>query len=200
MVRARRRTEPAAREAVEYALMEAGALGTGDRDNTVTGYFADVPSRERVRAELFEALRIYELPSSSVRDMSVREIEERDWLEVETELAAGRDWALHHRATVVRHHRSPRSSNRSHRAGDGFRHRHSRDHAPLPRCDSETLFRRSFLDVGTGTGILAIAAAKLSFPKRVSRLAILMKRPSRLRARTPGKWRCGADKLPHRIR
>ena len=76
--------EPAAREAVEYALMEAGALGTEATEttgNTVTGYFAEVPNRERVRAELFEALRIYELPSSSVRDMSVREVEERDWLE-----------------------------------------------------------------------------------------------------------------------
>jgi ribosomal protein L11 methyltransferase len=72
--------EPVAREAVAYALMEAGALGTEATNNTITGYFAEIPGRERVRSELFEALRIYELPSSSVRDMSVREIEERDWL------------------------------------------------------------------------------------------------------------------------
>src|SRR5690242_20679248 len=79
--------EPQASEAVAYALIEAGAAGTTTddtdlTDNTiqVTGYFEVVPDRERVREELFEALRIYELPSSSVRDMNVREVEQRDWL------------------------------------------------------------------------------------------------------------------------
>jgi len=71
----------AAYEAVEYALMEAGALGTETTDRGVTAYFAETPNREQVRNELFEALRIYELPSSSVRDMSLREVAERDWLE-----------------------------------------------------------------------------------------------------------------------
>src|ERR1043165_3157496 len=78
--------EAPASEAVEYALMEAGASGTetatDDTDGTrITGYFAGVPDRERVREELFEALRIYELPSSSVREMNVHEVEQRDWLE-----------------------------------------------------------------------------------------------------------------------
>jgi ribosomal protein L11 methyltransferase len=74
--------EPQAREAVEYALIEAGASGTEtSTDSTkVTGYFNSVPKREKVREKLFEALRIYELPSSSVRDMNVREVEQRDWL------------------------------------------------------------------------------------------------------------------------
>ena len=73
--------EREAHEAVEYALMEAGSLGTETNDHVVTGYFEDTPNRERIRNELFEALRIYTLPSSSVRDMSVREIAHRDWLE-----------------------------------------------------------------------------------------------------------------------
>ena len=73
--------EPGAREAVEYALMEAGALGTETTDHIVTAYFTETPSGERVRSELSEALRIYDLPSSSVRDMNVREVAERDWLE-----------------------------------------------------------------------------------------------------------------------
>ena len=55
--------DAAAHEAVEYALMEAGALGTETTDRGVTAYFAETPSRERVRTELFEALRIYDLPS-----------------------------------------------------------------------------------------------------------------------------------------
>src|SRR5690348_7736637 len=74
--------EAQAREAVEYALIEAGASGTETTTDSsrVTGYFNHVPDREKVREKLFEALRIYELPSSSVRDMNVREVEQRDWL------------------------------------------------------------------------------------------------------------------------
>ena len=77
--------EAAAREAVEYALMEAGALGTETNDSTgelvqVTGYFEQLPNREAVRAELAEALRVYDLPSSSVREMNVREVADEDWL------------------------------------------------------------------------------------------------------------------------
>lgn len=66
--------EPAAREAVEYALMEAGALGTetddGEQDLLrVTAYFKEMPDRERVRMELAEALRIYNhwVPSRNCR-------------------------------------------------------------------------------------------------------------------------------------
>ena len=56
--------EPSAREAVEYALMEAGALGTETHEPQggllrVTGYFRTGPNREDVRTELIEALRIY---------------------------------------------------------------------------------------------------------------------------------------------
>src|SRR5260370_33967606 len=77
--------ETLAREAVEYALMEAGSLGTETNDAAgkllrVTGYFDNAPERERVRAELATALRIYEVSSSAVRDMKVRRVENRDWL------------------------------------------------------------------------------------------------------------------------
>ena len=79
--------EEAAREAVEYALSEAGALGTessvaADAAGLVSAcaYFDSPPERERVRAHLFEALRIYNLPSSAVREITAREVEARDWL------------------------------------------------------------------------------------------------------------------------
>ena len=71
-----------AAEAVAYALMEAGALGTefNSSADQVTGYFESVPDREHVRAELAAALRIYQLPSSAVRNMSLREVADEDWL------------------------------------------------------------------------------------------------------------------------
>ena len=85
--------EAEAREAAEYALTEAGALGTESSYGAgpdgravegpfvrVTGYFEDAPQVERVRAGLLDALRIYGLASSAVRDMSAREVPERDWL------------------------------------------------------------------------------------------------------------------------
>ena len=156
--------EADAREAVEYALMEAGALGTETVDNTVTGYFAEIPERERVRSELFEALRIYDLPSSSVRDMNVREVADRDWLE---------EWKQNWQPVEVgRFIIAPPWAE----LGDTPDHLVIRiepgmafgtgTHETTRLClDAIQKYSSggSFLDVGTGTGILAIAAAKL-FP------------------------------------
>src|ERR1044072_8716152 len=76
--------EPAAREAVEYALMEAGALGTevlgeGGEFSRLVAYFDRAPEREQLRAALFAALRIYNLPFSSGREMGPREVLDQDW-------------------------------------------------------------------------------------------------------------------------
>ncbi|HEU4834595.1 MAG TPA: 50S ribosomal protein L11 methyltransferase [Pyrinomonadaceae bacterium] len=154
--------EPSAHEAVEYALMEAGALGTETTDRGVTAYFAETPDRERVRNELFEALRIYDLPSSSVRDMNLREVAARDWLE---------EWKQSWQPVEIgRFIIAPPWSNVS--ATD----RHviriepgmafgTGTHETTRLCldaIQKHYSGGSFLDVGTGTGILAIAAAKLS--------------------------------------
>lgn len=165
--------ETTAREAVEYALMEAGALGTETENSDdslihVTGYFETVPDRERVRAELFEAMRIYNLPSSSVRDMNVREVAERDWLE---------EWKQNWRPVEVgrfiiappwseiadTHDRIVIRIEPGMAFGTGT---HETTRLCLNAIQKH-FARGSFLDVGTGTGILAIAAAKLSPDARV---------------------------------
>ncbi|HEY3580509.1 MAG TPA: 50S ribosomal protein L11 methyltransferase [Pyrinomonadaceae bacterium] len=157
--------EAQAREAVEYALIEAGASGTETAtDNTdgtrITGYFEGVPDRERVRSELFEALRIYELPSSSVRDMNVREVEQRDWLE---------EWKKNWQPVEIgRFIIAPPWSNvealHGHcviriEPGMAFG---TGTHETTRLCLAaiqKYYEGGSFLDVGTGTGILAIAVA-----------------------------------------
>jgi ribosomal protein L11 methyltransferase len=159
-----------AREAVEYALMEAGALGTETNDSDdlllrVTGYFDRLPDRENIRYEIFEALRIYDLPTSSVRDMNVREVAQRDWLE---------EWKQNWQPVEIgRFIIAPPWSN----LGDV----HDRliiriepgmafgtgTHETTRLClqaIEKHFTGGSFLDVGTGTGILAIAANKL-FPQ-----------------------------------
>lgn len=157
-------------EAVEYALMESGALGTETgltRDDTVrvSAYFDQVPDRERVRTELAEALRIYQLPSSSVREMSVREVEDHDWLgewkkswqpvEVGERFIIAPPWSEipdGHNRIVIRIEPGMAFGTGTHET------------TRLCLVAIEKYFAGgSFLDVGTGTGILAIAAAKL-FP------------------------------------
>ena len=166
--------EAGAREAVEYALMEAGALGTETENSDdslihVTGYFETVPQRERVRDELFEALRIYNLPTSSVRDMSVREVVERDWLE---------EWKQNWQPVEIgRFVIAPPWSNLANthdriviRIEPGMAFgtgTHETTRLCLQAIEKHFAGRGSFLDVGTGTGILAIAAAKLSPQARI---------------------------------
>jgi ribosomal protein L11 methyltransferase len=160
--------EPQASEAVEYALIEAGASGTEagedfSKATRITGYFDHVPDRERIREELFEALRIYELPSSSVRDLNVREVEQRDWLE---------EWKKNWQPVEVgRFVIAPPWSNLANtrdrlviriEPGMAFG---TGTHETTRLCLAamEKYFEGgSFLDVGTGTGILAIAAAMLA--------------------------------------
>jgi ribosomal protein L11 methyltransferase len=159
--------EPSAREAVEYALMEAGALGTVTNEvpdglMRITGYFEAIPDREQVRAELLDALRIYNLRSSSVREMSVEQIDNRDWLE---------EWKKNWQPVIAgRFIIAPPWSDLSQvngpmiiRIEPGMAFgtgTHETTRLCLAAIEKHFL-GGSFLDVGTGTGILAMAAAKL---------------------------------------
>lgn len=161
--------EAAAREAVEYALMEAGALGTETNDAEdqlvrVTAYFDQPPKREAVRTELADALRVYDLPSSSIREMSIREVANEDWLgewkkswqpvEVGERFIIAPPWTEipdQRSRVVIRIEPGMAFGTGTHET------------TRLCLTAIEKYFTGgSFLDVGTGTGILAIAAAKLS--------------------------------------
>jgi ribosomal protein L11 methyltransferase len=149
--------------------MEAGALGTETNDTAggdlrITGYFSVVPDRELVRTHLLDALRIYSLPTASVRDMNVREVQNRDWLaewkETWQPVCVGRfviapPWAKIDDLPdqlIIRIEPGMAFGTGTHET------------TKLCLAAIEKYFAGgSFLDVGTGTGVLAIAAAKL-FP------------------------------------
>ena len=178
--------DSAAREAVEYGLMEAGALGTetndvrqtsvcrssgesNDKVNSVgqlmlrvTAYFDHTPNRESVRLELANALRVYDLPSSSVREMSIREVADEDWLgewkknwqPVKTgRFIVAPPWSEIPEASdqvIIRIEPGMAFGTGTHET------------TRLCLTAIEKYFDGgTLLDVGTGTGILAIAAARL---------------------------------------
>jgi ribosomal protein L11 methyltransferase len=160
----------AAREAVEYALMEAGALGTEEREDPaagngsvcVAGYFEAEPGVEEVRAAILDALNIYGLESPSVRGLSLRVVEGRDWLaewkkgwrpvEVGRVVVAPPWFEVGDEPGRVVVHIEPGMA-----FGTG-----THETTRLCLAAIQKHFRGgSFLDVGTGTGVLAIAAAKL---------------------------------------
>ncbi|HLL16253.1 MAG TPA: 50S ribosomal protein L11 methyltransferase [Pyrinomonadaceae bacterium] len=168
--------ESAAREAVEYALMEAGALGTetatiGETADVVrvAGYFDRRPEREAVRARVLDALRIYALPPASVREIEAREVEARDWLgewkkswrpvEVGARFVVAPPWGeVEDRPGRICIRIEPGMA-----FGTG-----THETTRLCLVALEKYFTgASLLDVGTGTGILAIAAAKLHAGARV---------------------------------
>jgi ribosomal protein L11 methyltransferase len=158
-----------AHEAVEYALMEAGALGTEtnevpDQLVQVTGYFDHAPNRELVRSQMADALSLYDQPSSSVTEMNIREVPDEDWLgewkknwqPVKTgRFIVAPPWSEIPDASdqvVIRIEPGMAFGTGTHET------------TRLCLAAIEKYFAgASFLDVGTGTGILAIAAAKV-FP------------------------------------
>jgi ribosomal protein L11 methyltransferase len=154
--------------------MEAGAQGTetnesGSTHVTVSGYFDAVPEIERVRSALLDALRIYNLGSASLINLIIREVPDHDWLaewkkdwqpvEVGNFIIAP-PWIESEPGAIATGSSIDRIVIRI-EPGMAFG---TGTHETTRLCLKaiERHFRGgSFLDVGTGTGILAIAAAKM---------------------------------------
>jgi len=163
---------PDAVEAVEHLLNEFDAVGIeidqlrkkADDDVTVVGYFSEPISEADVKESLDHTLAAFDIDDSNVRSINSREVENADWLS---------EWKKHWRPTrsgrfVV----APSWFDVEDEAssvviriepnmafGTGT---HETTKLCLRAIDEYYDGEMSFLDVGTGTGILAIAAAKLS--------------------------------------
>lgn len=162
--------EPAATDAVEFALDEMGAVGTAidhlrrTSSDTVAieGYFNELPDLAELNAALANAVRIYELDETALIGIETATVKQTDWLA---------EWKKHWRPTelggfiiappwetvdggekqVIRI--EPNMA-----FGTGT---HETTQLCLVSLEENYRPGRTFLDVGTGTGILSIAAAKL---------------------------------------
>lgn len=163
--------DAAASEAVEFALNELDCAGTeidnlrknADAPVTVVGYFNEAPDAEIVRRQVNEALRIYGFAPDAIQNIEAREVENTDWLS---------EWKKHWRPTETARFiiaptweklQNPKKIviyiEPSMAFGTGT---HETTRLCLKAIEENFSGEMSFLDVGTGTGILAIAAAKLN--------------------------------------
>lgn len=161
---------PEAAEAVEFALNSVNALGTAisfRRVNQtealiVTGYFNEFPDDQILQDELHYALRSYDFDEEAIHSVKRQAIENTDWLA---------EWKKHWKPTTIgRFVVAPPweevddpskiviriEPNMAFGTGT-----HETTQLCLAEIDRQLQAGESFLDVGTGTGILAIAAAKL---------------------------------------
>ena len=173
-------TTSQSREAIEYGLMEADALGTettsaGDDCLNVRGYFETAPDIDSVRGALIQSLRIHGRFTSSTLNLKTSEIVDRDWLAEWKKswqpVKVGRFIITPPWIESVSFAAADRSAaapvivriNPGMAFGTGT-------HETTRLCLKaiEKYFQgESFLDVGTGTGILAIAAAKMFSDARI---------------------------------
>jgi ribosomal protein L11 methyltransferase len=169
-------------EAVEFAFTSLDALGTAINQLrkanaetvTVTGYFNELPDDKILHDELQHALQIYNFDDSALRSVTYGEIENTDWLA---------EWKKHWQPTIVgRFVIAPPWSDvvETERIviriepnmafGTGT---HETTQLCLKAIGDIYDADQTFLDVGTGTGILAIAAAKLQVKSKKLRGKIL---------------------------
>ncbi|MDQ3181173.1 MAG: 50S ribosomal protein L11 methyltransferase [Acidobacteriota bacterium] len=167
-------------EAVEFALNELDSLGT-EINNLgkvqteticVIGYFNEKPIEETLHKHIYESLRIYGCSSDVIKKTEWRKVENKDWLvewkkhwkPTETEkFIVAPIWAKVENTDKIVIRIEPSMA-----FGTGT---HETTRLCLKGIEEYYRGEMSFFDVGTGTGILAIAAAKLKsrFKSRGSR-------------------------------
>lgn len=161
---------PKAADAVEFAFDLLNCLGTetdhlrkhATDDIRIVGYFNELPDNETLKAQLENALSAYDLTLDSIRSSNNSEVENRDWLA---------EWKKHWKPTVVGRfvvappwetvdepERIVINIEPNMAFGTG-----THETTRLCLAEIERLYSAgdSVLDVGTGTGLLAIAAAKI---------------------------------------
>jgi ribosomal protein L11 methyltransferase len=162
--------EPDAVEALEFAFNSLDACGTEidymlkPADAVcVVGYFDGLPDDEILEDELHYALRAYGLDENAILSVERRVIENTDWLaewkKHWTPTTIGRfviapPWENVHEPDKIVIRIEPNMA-----FGTGT---HETTQLCLRAIDKNYVPGDSFLDVGTGTGILAIAAASLA--------------------------------------
>jgi len=163
-------TEPDAEEAVEFALNELESLGNeinhlgkkSTENLIVIGYFNEQIDDEILREKLAESLKIFGFSASSVKNFAWREIENQDWLA---------EWKKHWKPTetdkfiIAPTWEKVENTDKiviriepSMAFGTGT---HETTKLCLKAIEETYDGAMSFLDVGTGTGILAVGAAKI---------------------------------------
>lgn len=161
---------PAAAEAIEFALNSVDAQGTSinfvrkgsTEDIIVVGYFESLPDEDRVIDELHFGLRSYGFSGNSITKITRNSVENADWLA---------EWKKHWKPTVIGGFviAPPWESvdddekiviriEPNMAFGTGT---HETTKLCVAEIERVLKDRGTVLDVGTGTGILAIAAAKL---------------------------------------
>ena len=170
-----------ASEAVEFALNELDALGTEinnlgkDKPKEILciiGYFNEKKNDENLRKQLNEALRIYNFSSDAIKKIEWREVENTDWLAewkkhwkpTETEkFIIAPTWEKVENTEKIVIYIEPNMA-----FGTGT---HETTKLCLRAIGEYFQSEMSFLDVGTGTGILAIAADKSNVQSLKSKVA-----------------------------
>lgn len=169
-------------EAIEFALNELDALGT-EIDNLgknpppetleIVGYFNEKPDADFVKDQLNEALRIYGFDENAIENYEWQEVENRDWLAEwkkgwkPTETAKfiiAPMWEIIESDEKIVIRIEPSMA-----FGTGT---HETTRLCLQAIE-ENYKGESFLDVGTGTGILAMAAAKIQGKSKEAKSKIL---------------------------
>lgn len=168
---------PESSEAIEYAFNSLDALGTeinhlrkkNSETVTVIGYFNELPDDERFQDELHYALRAYGLDEAAVLSVERKQVEDTDWLA---------EWKKHWKPSdvgafviappwsdVAETEKIVIRIEPNMAFGTGT---HETTQLCLKAIGTYYKPGDSFLDVGTGTGILAIAAAKINSRSQIS--------------------------------